>query len=169
MVWFLVQFGKTYTREFFNDFKLVSCNFDSLWKIHSCMFFPNCTRNYYLYIFHVFFTSSSSQTNRACDEKCQDRRRSEEDGGRCSFTWSVRLVNLLLYPLYHFSCSEYFHKSGSVLELSLTFNTRSTRVWSDHVQFNSALLKSNHINLLFSDVSLVSMRALHFKLKLSLY
>ena len=115
---------------------------------------------YYLYIFDVFFTSSSSQTNRACDEKCQDGRRSEEDGGRCSFTRSVRLVNLLLYPLYHFSCSEYFHKSGSVLELSLTFNTRSTRVWSDHVQFNSALLKSNHINLLFSDVSLVSMRAL---------
>jgi hypothetical protein len=29
MVWFLVQFGKTYTREFFNDFKLVSCNFDT--------------------------------------------------------------------------------------------------------------------------------------------
>jgi hypothetical protein len=51
----IVYLKKTYNREFFKDFKLHSsasdsCNFDSLWKTHSCMFFSQISLYYYLYV-----------------------------------------------------------------------------------------------------------------------
>ena len=41
----LVRFSKTSNCTRPSD----SCNFDRLWKTHSCMFYPNCTRSLELY------------------------------------------------------------------------------------------------------------------------
>ena len=51
IVWFLVKFGKNMHEWVFQKRTNCtrpsdSCNFVHFWKTHSCMFFPNCTRNH---------------------------------------------------------------------------------------------------------------------------